>query len=125
MVSFCHVPGATLSTLLKDALGAADTLVVIEVDRESTAAASLQKLFESLEVATLAGSVVEGRPTPVAGTILCMRRVGVVVRDMAGIRIYSPDGDGRPPDLWVPVNDPHNMVASWGNDAIATLAHRA
>jgi len=123
MVSFRHVPGAKLSTLLKDALGAADTLVVIEVDRESTAAASMQKLFKSLEIATLPGSVVEGRPTPVAGGVMFMKCVGVVVRDQAGARIHSPDGDDRPPDVWVPVNAPDRMVVGWGNDVLATLVH--
>ena len=123
MASFCHAPGATLSTIFKDAKGDADTLVVIEIDRESTAAASLQKLFRSIEIAALPGSVIEGRPTPVAGGILVMKRVGIVVRDQEGVRMCSPDGDRRPPDIWVPVNASDKMVAGWGNDVLATLAH--
>ena len=123
MASFCHKPGVVLSTILDGALGDAATLVVIEIDRESTAAASMQKLFRSIEIATLPGSVIEGRPTPVAGGVLVMRGVGVVVRDQEGVRIYSPDGGRRPPDLWVPVNAPGKMAACWRSDVVATLKH--
>ena len=123
MASFCHKPGVVLSTILDGALGDAATLVVIEIDRESTAAASMQKLFKSIEIATLPGSVIEGRPTPVAGGVLVMRRVGIVVRDQKGVRMNSPDGDLRPPDVWVPVNAPDKMVVGWGKDVLATMTH--
>ena len=82
-------------------------LVIIKVDREATAVASLDKFVRAVEIVQQHGHVVQGRSTPIKRGLVVMQDVGVVVRDEDGMRVQ---GSGNPA-LYVTLDDPLRMYA--------------
>ena len=73
--------GLTMTDIFDRACEDAPQCVVIDVEREDTAAGSISKFRRAFELSKKPGLSFEGWATPVAGGILRMKDVGVVIRN--------------------------------------------
>jgi len=109
-MGFVITDSVTRSSLVHNAM-ADGQLVIVQVDREQTVVASIEKFLKAVNMLQEPGHVVEGRSTPIKKGLVLMQNVGVVVRDAAGERVQ---GSGNPA-LYVALDDPDRMYAVVGD----------